>query len=75
MQAKVISMIRIQTMQVIDSQTVVEVNCHDFDEYRALPDAIEVQGKVLGKTGWSSDRQYACYKSGVLLGTIIDFKA
>jgi hypothetical protein len=75
MQGKSLTMVRIQAIQVVESQTIATVTCHDYDEYRVLPDAIEVQGQVLGKTGWSSDKCYACYKSGVLLGTIVDLKA
>jgi hypothetical protein len=75
MQVKALTLVRIQALQIIEGQTVAEVDCRDYDEYHALPDALEVEGKILGKTGWSSDRHYACYKSGVLLGKIVDFYA
>gem|GEM_PF-4522758 len=61
-------MVRVNFLQTIDGQVVAEVDCDGYDSFVALPDAIEVEGNVLGKTGWSSDRNYACYKSGVLLG-------
>jgi hypothetical protein len=64
-------MIRVHILQKIERDTVAEVSCRDYDEFVALPDAIEVEGKILGKTGWNSDRNYACYKSGVLLGKIL----
>jgi len=51
----------------IDGAVVVITDCADYDAYRALPDAIEVEGHLLGKTGWNSDRGTACFKSGVLL--------
>jgi hypothetical protein len=72
-QAKVITtMIRVECLQIIEGDIVAEVSCNDYDEYKALPQAIEVKQTVLGKTGWSSDKGYACYKSNVLLGQIID---
>jgi hypothetical protein len=71
MYGKPLPMVRINFLQKIEGATVAEVSCRDYDEFVALPDAIEVEGNILGKTGWSSDRNYACYKSGVLLGKII----
>lgn len=68
MYGKPLPMVRINFLQKIEGETVAEVSCRDYDEFVALPDAIEVEGNILGKTGWSSDRNYACYKSGVLLG-------
>lgn len=60
--------IRIQYLQVIDREHVAAVACDDYDQYKNLPDAIEVNGIILGKTGWSSDLFYACYKQNVMLG-------
>lgn len=68
-------MIILRASYVLDAELVVEVDCYDFDNYKSLPQVIEVQGKNLGKTGWSSDRHYACYKEKVLLGKVIDFYA
>jgi hypothetical protein len=42
---------------------VLEVHCHDYVCYRALPEVVVYQGVTCGKTGWSSDRHYACYQS------------
>lgn len=50
---------------VLDGQYVLETACADFDAYQALPAVVSYQGRQCGKTGWSSDRNYACYKSGV----------
>lgn len=73
MQAKIlVEYIAVRYAQQIDNDQLVEVNCSDFDEYKKLPDAIEFEGKVLGKTGWSSDTGYACYKQNVMLGKRID---
>ena len=65
----------VRASHIIDAEFVAEVDCNDFDEYKALPAAIEVDGKLLGKTGWSSDRFYACYKQNVSLGKIVNFYA
>jgi len=62
----------IQKITIIDGQTIAEVTCRDYDEYAMLPEAIELSGEILGKTGWSSDTGYACYKTGILLGRIIN---
>ena len=51
----------------MDGQLVLEMECADFDAYKALPAVVSYDGVVCGKTGWSSDRNYACYKSGVPL--------
>ena len=73
MKAKPINnMLVVRATHVLDAEFVAEVDCNDFDEYKSLPQVIEVQGKHLGKTGWSSDRNYACYKENVILGTKVD---
>ena len=53
------------TTQKIGGQTVIETGCEDFDAYKALPAVVQYDGEVLGKTGWNSDRQIACYKTRV----------
>lgn len=74
MEAKPITdMIVVRAHHIIDAEFVVEVDCEDFDQYKILPQVIEVKGKHLGKTGWSSDRNYACYKENVILGKIVNF--
>jgi len=67
--------LRLNSTQVIEGEFVAETNCADYDAWRALPVAIEVQGKVLGKAGWNSDTGIACYKEKVLLGRLVDIKA
>ncbi len=49
---------------VIDGEVVIETTCRDYDHYKSLPDVVSFEGTVCGKTGWNSDREYACYKSG-----------
>jgi hypothetical protein len=67
--------LKLNMVEIIEGEFVAETDCQDYDEFRSLPAAIEVQGKILGKTGWSSDRNYACYKEKVLLGRLVDVKA
>ena len=57
----------ITAFYILEGQYVLETACADFDAYRALPSVVEYQGRRCGKTGWSSDRNYACYRSGVLI--------
>lgn len=57
--------ILITVKHVIEGQVVVETTCNDFDDFKRLPDVISYNGTICGKTGWSSDTGYACYKSGV----------
>ena len=49
---------------IIEGETVLETVCNDFDAYCALPSVVQFEGRVCGKTGWSSDTNRACYKSG-----------
>ncbi len=49
----------------MDGQLVLETECADYDAYKALPEVVSYEGTVCGKSGWSSDRNYACYKSNM----------
>lgn len=74
MKAKSVNnMIIVRATHIIDAEFIAEVDCNDYEEYKSLPKVIEVQGKYLGKTGWSSDRNYACYKNNVILGKFVDY--
>lgn len=55
----------------IDGATVLETACSNFDTYKALPQVVSYQGIICGKTGWSSDRCYACYKSTAAIATVV----
>ena len=57
----------IQVAQWYDGELVLETLCRDFDHYKSLPDVVIYEGTECGKTGWSSDRDYACYKSGAAI--------
>ena len=49
----------------LDGELVLETNCRDYEHYTSLPEVVAYEGTLCGKTGWSSDKNYACYKSGV----------
>lgn len=57
----------IRNYHIIEGELIALVDCSDYDGYKSLPDSIKFQDKVLGKTGWSSDHNYACYKECVLM--------
>lgn len=74
MKAKVIhDAISIIGAHIIDGEVVLETTCRDFDHFCALPAAVSFEEAtgvpvcVCGKTGWSSDTNRACYKSGAKL--------
>jgi len=54
----------------LEGQVILETTCNNFDEYKRLPDVVSFRGVVCGKTGWSSDRGYACYKSVAMVADI-----
>jgi len=49
MYGKALPMVRVNFLQTIDGEVVAEVDCDGYDTFVALPDAIEVEGNVLGK--------------------------
>lgn len=51
------------THDTIDGITVITVNCRDYDHYKILHDVMTYRDTLLGKTGWNSDKCYACYQS------------
>lgn len=51
----------------IDGVSGVIVDCSDFDSFKILPAALSFQDKVLGKTGWNSDKCEAYYQSNALI--------
>lgn len=67
--------LKLNAVHYIEGEFVAETDCQDYEEFRSLPAAIQVEGKTLGKAGWSSDRHYACYNEKVLLGRLVDLKA
>lgn len=57
----------IQTAVMYDGELILETSCRDYDHYKSLPEVVVYQGTQCGKTGWSSDNHYACYKSGAAI--------
>lgn len=49
--------------QRVEGNLILETNCRDYDHYKSLPEVVSYQGTLCAKTGWSSDRSYACYQS------------
>jgi hypothetical protein len=73
MQAKVLcEYVRVSAFLQVEGDWIAEVDINSYEDYKALPPAIEVNGITLGKTGWSSDRWVCVFKSGVLLGKKLD---
>jgi hypothetical protein len=70
--AKIVDMLKIDAYYHICNDVVAEVSCRDYDHFASLPDAIQINGIILGKTGWSSDSNKACYKTNVMLGKPIN---
>jgi hypothetical protein len=53
----------LDAVYVLDGDVILETGCRDFDHYITLPTAVQYDGRICGKTGWSSDTHKACYKS------------
>lgn len=59
----------VRSLQFIEGDSIATVDCADFEAYQKLPDALRIGDALYGKTGWSNDSNYACYKSQVNLAT------
>ena len=62
MLAKRVEAVRVLEVHEMDDVKVLITRCRDYDEYMALPDAVEFEGQIFGKTGWDSDKCIACYR-------------
>ena len=65
MKAIAIKEILVTAEHKLDGILVLETPCNNYEQYQTLPQVVSYNGTVLGKTGWSSDRCYACYQSNV----------
>lgn len=65
MQAKSIQSVTVTSHGKVDGVTYVITDCQDYDAYKALPNAVEFNGMILGKSGWNSDKSIACFQSNV----------
>jgi len=50
---------------MVDNQYVIETPCSDYHYFASLPQVVNFEGRMCVKTGWSSDTNRACYKSGL----------
>jgi hypothetical protein len=56
----------------IGDQWGLETTCLDYDAFKALPKAVEYDGRQYSLTGWNSDTGRACYKTGLPLAIGVD---
>lgn len=47
------------------------VACADYEAYCALPQVISFEGRLLGRTGWNSDKGVAYFRSDAKMGRVI----
>jgi hypothetical protein len=66
---KSLPLIKIDFFHQIDGEYIATASCYDFDEYITFPNVIEIQGRIMVKTGWNSDTHYVCFKSNGLVGS------
>ena len=53
----------LNSIHMIGGESVFQTVCRDFEMFCQLPEVIEYNGIVAGKTGWNSDTGFACYRS------------
>lgn len=68
---RVTDKIQIIRVDEMPGETCILTECHDYETYAALPSLVEYQGRLFGKTGWTSDYGYACFKTGVRVARVI----
>lgn len=68
MQAKARSdLLTLQSLFRFDDIWFAECDCNDYDHYKSLPNVIEAQGHVLGKSAWNSERNIAYYRDDKII--------
>jgi hypothetical protein len=67
-EATATNFIKIDSFQQIEGEYIATASCFSFDEYKAFPNVIDIQGRIMVKTGWNSDTNYVCFKSNCLIG-------
>jgi hypothetical protein len=63
--AKPVEAIVVLIDTVVDGVRCVGVTCRNYAEFKALPNAVDCGGQVLGKSAWSSDTYRAYFQSNV----------
>lgn len=71
MKALPVNAIIIDIHGILEGVVFAETSCEDYDHYRRLPQAVEFQGRVLGKSGWNSDRCVAYYRSDKAIARVV----
>lgn len=64
---KLSDMLAVQRHEVCDGVHYIAVDCHDYEHFKSLPDAVSFQGQTLGKSAWNSDKELAYYRSDMKL--------
>jgi len=67
MKAQILDSLVIDHVCTLGTVCVAETLCVDYDHFRQLPDVIRLNGRVYGKSGWTSDRQVAFYRTDRLI--------
>lgn len=52
----------------VEGVLILETICEDYDDYKSLPQLISYKEQAFAKTGWNSDKGYACYKPALNVG-------
>jgi len=64
MKAKPVDGVVIQSIEKLPSGvTVLIVPCADWDVFRTLPNIVEYDNQLYGRSAWNSDRYIAYYRS------------
>jgi len=45
------------------SLVILTTRCDDYDHFASLPDVVQYNGQIFGKTGWNSDSEKAYYRN------------
>lgn len=70
--AKPENLLTVRSDMMLGTERVITVDCADYDAYKRLPRAVSIGNDIFGLTGWNSDLEIACYKTGELLAKPID---
>jgi len=66
--------LNISTAATVEGDSIITTSCPDYEAYSKLPAVVEFENKLYGRTGWNSDRGFACYKTSAPLARIIVWK-
>lgn len=73
MTAEIVNFIRMDYFATMpDGVKVAETMCFDYTDFRKLPGVVRLNGVLLGKSGWNSDRQVAYYRSDFVAAEVVN---